>query len=358
MASAFTFEQPLPDNIVIGDRVSLSLDKDGNPGIVCSVRATGELLVARRAPSGVWSADTVTGALINGAARPRLAIDSTGNPQVAYQDKGSDAGLMHAVRSAAGWSITRILPTRLTPGPDNVSAGNIEFLLHPGRLDTESRDVGYFVYVDGASRGIGFAHTGNIGPTPVTVELDPNERTDFAGPSAAFDSSENFFVAYTGITSTGAPADTIDVKSSHVVDIEQGTFSVPSVIEETPQINVRSDTSIVRTEFGGCVAYFDMANKTVKASVFSGGAFGIETVATGVVVNDAPSAAKQRGQFRVAYADTGAIKLASRASSGAWTSEVVEAVGGRSPSLAFDNAGTANIAYVNGTKLRFARRPA
>jgi hypothetical protein len=48
--------------------------------------------------------------------------------------------------------------------------------------------------------------------------------------------------------------------------------------------------------------------------------------------------------------------LASRSESGAWTSEVVEAVSGTSPSLAYDNAGTANISYVVGSKLRFARR--
>jgi hypothetical protein len=133
---------------------------------------------------------------------------------------------------------------------------------------------------------------------------------------------------------------------------------VPTVIEESQQINVRSDTSIVRTGIGGCLAYFDMTSKTVKASVTSGTASSLETVATGVVINDAPSVAKQRDQFRVAYADTGAIKLASRGNSGGWTSEVVEAVSGRSPSLAYDDDGTANIAYVDGPKLRFGRRPA
>jgi len=355
MASSFTFEKVVPDNIAVGEHVSMTLDKDGNPGIVFPERMTGQLFVARRNAQGVWSVDTVTGAFMNGLTRPRVAIDSTGNPHVAFCDKGN-TGLFHAVR-AAKWSLTRI-PTRLTPGPDNSSASSVAFALHPGQLDTESRDVGYFVYIDMASGGIGFAHTGSIGPTPVVIEFDPNDRTHFAGPSAAFDSSENFFVGYLGDTDTGAAQDTMSVKSSHVVDIEKGTFAVPTVIEESQRINVRSDTAIVRSGIGGCLAYFDMTSKTVKASVTSGTASSLETVATGVVINDAPSAAIQQGQFRVAYADTGAIKLASRGNAGVWTSEVVEAVGGRSPSLAYDNAGTANIAYVDGPKLKFGRRPA
>jgi hypothetical protein len=345
MASAFTFE-PIVDNIAIGGQINLSLDKDGNPGIVFSDRNAGTLFVAHRPPSGQWSVDTVTESFISGAARPRLAFDSTGNPQVAYRNR-ADSALIHGVKRGGAWSLTPI-PTKLTPTGTG-AVGSVAFALHPGRLDPESRDVGFFVYVDLTTDGIGFAHTGSIGPTPVTVELDPNHDTTFASPSAVFDSSEGFFVAY-----TAALQNSISVKASLILDIEQGTFGAPSVIDQS--LNVRSDTSIVRTTFGGCIAYYDMASRTVKANVISDGFSSIETVATGVTFNDAPSAAIQRGQFRVAYADSGGIMLASRSESGAWTSEVVEAVSGTSPSLAYDNAGTANISYVVGSKLRFARR--
>jgi hypothetical protein len=351
MATSFTFES-VADNIPIAGLVSLALDRSGNPSIVFSERSAGQVILARR-NAGSWTLENVTGAFI-GPARARLAIDSNGNPQVAYRDM-TTSSLMHAVKSGGQWSLTSI-PTRLTPGPSPSGVGTVDFALHPGRLDTESRDVGYFVYVDLPSDGIGFAHTGSLGPTPVTVQLDPNERMKFSGPSGAFDSSENFFVGYVGIFPTGAPQDSISIRESHIVDIEKGTFSTPAVIEGSQQINVRSATSIVRTGSGGCLAYYDMANRTVKASVSSGSFSSIETIATGVTANDAPSAAVNRGAFRVAFADVGGMKLASRSGSGNWTIEVVEAVGSGSPSVAYDNAGTANIAYAAGPRLRFARR--
>ena len=352
MATSFTFES-VADNIPITGQVCLALDKSGNPSIVFSERSAGQVILARR-NAGAWSLENVTGANNINPTRTRLAIDSDGNPHVAWRDSSS-ASLMHAVKSGGQWSVATI-PTRLTPGPGTGAVGSLDFALHPGRLDTESRNVGYFVYNDLASDGIGFAHTGNIGPTPVTVQLDPNHLLTFAGPSGAFDSSENFFVGYVGAFTTGAPQDRISIRATHVVDIEKGTFSPPQVIEESEQINVRSPTSFVRTDFGGCLAYYDLANRIVKANVAEGSFSSIETIATGVTANDAPSAARNGALFRVAFADANAMKLASRSKSGDWTTEVVEAVGSTSPSLAYDNAGTANIAYATGARLRFGRR--
>src|SRR6185436_3783975 len=93
------------------------------------------------------------------------------------------------------WSFARI-PTRLTPDHGTGGVGTLHFSLHPGELDTESRDVAYFAYTDLATDGVGFAHTGNIGPTPVTVEVPLNDLITFGNPSASFDPSENFFVGY------------------------------------------------------------------------------------------------------------------------------------------------------------------
>src|SRR5262249_54822116 len=147
------------DNIAINGHVSLVLDKDGHPRIVFSDRTTGQLLLAQR-NSSKWHVENVTGAFINPDVRPRLAIDSAGNAQVAFGDK-NNTGLFHGVKRGGKWTLTRI-PTRLTPGADNSGVTGLEFALHPGRLDTKSRDVGYFAYADMASRGLGFAHTGNL----------------------------------------------------------------------------------------------------------------------------------------------------------------------------------------------------
>jgi len=209
-----------------------------------------------------------------------------------------------------------------------------------------------------ATDDIGFAHTGNIGPTPVPVQVSSSSHdlTTFGHPSASFDPSENYFVGYIRFFETGSPQKDVAVRETHVVDIEQGTFSTPVVIEDSPFINVIRPTSIVRTFSDGCLAYFDSANKTVKASVTSLGVGGIETVATDIDNIVTPSAAANAGAFRIAFADFDAVKLASRSQSGTWTLEVVDPVFGGSPSLAYDNARTANIAYVTNGSLKYARR--
>ncbi len=353
MATPFTFEAVANDIAVSGGEVSLALDKAGNPSIAFSQAGSGQIVVARR-NGGAWTHENVPGGFIGADIRPWLAMDSLGNPRLGYQDLSSGE-LVHAVKSAGQWSFTHI-PTRLTPplGPGGVAG--VTFALHPGRLDTESRDVGFFAYTDLATDGIGFAHTGSIGPTPVTVQVAANRMTSFADASVSFDPSENFFVGYVSFFHTGAPQDFVSVLETHVVDIEQGTFSTPNVIEGSPFINVRRPTSNARTFSDGCLAYFDMASKTLKASVASGGILRIETVAANVNNIVTPSAAAKGNDFRVAYADTDAVKLASRSQFGDWTVEAVDAVSGGSPSLAYDNAGTANIAYAAGGTLKYGRR--
>jgi hypothetical protein len=351
MATPFTFEA-VADSVAVGaGEVSLALDKAGNPRIAFSQRETGQIMVAQR-NGGTWTHESVSSGFVSPDGSLRLAIDSQGNPQLAYRDLNGD-DLIHAVKGGGQWSFTHV-KTHLTPsGTDSV--GEIAFALHPGRLDTESRDVGYFVYRNLTTDGIGFAHTGTLGPTPVVVQVDLNELTKFGGPSATFDPSEGFFVAYIGFFETGAPQDTVSIRATVLTDIEKGTFADPAVIERSPFLNVRRRTSIVRTFSEGCIAYFDVASKTLKASVSSGGASAIESVATNIDSFITPSAAVKGNDFRVAYADTG-VKLASRSPSGAWTVEVVEAVSAGSPSLAYDKTGTANIAYAAGGTLKYARR--
>lgn len=355
MATPFTFEAVADGIAVNSGEVSLALDRSGNPRIAFSQADSGQIIVAQR-NGGTWTHESVPGALVGRDVRAWLAIDSLGNPQLGYQDlNGGD--LIHAVKNGAGqWSFSHI-STRLTAGHGPGDVFDVTFALHPGRHDTESRDVGYFVYVDPATDGISFAHTGNLGPTPVKVEFSPTDMTTFAHPAIAFDPSEGFFVAYVGFFSTGSPQDFVSVRATLVTDIEQGTFAPPAVIEGSSFINVRRPPSIVRTFSGGCLAYFDIATKTLKANVSSFEGSGIETVATNI--NNAtftPSAAVKGSDFRIAYADSDAVKLASRSPSGTWTVEAIDAVAGGSPFLAYDNSGTAHIAYVANGRLKYARR--
>ncbi|HEY1783305.1 MAG TPA: hypothetical protein VGG79_23280 [Roseiarcus sp.] len=354
MAASFTFE-PVDDGISVGGPVSLALDRAGNPRIAFSQQGSGQIIVATR-NGGAWTLDNVPGAFAPASGGLRLAIDSKGDPQIAFLELSSGE-LVHAVKSAGRWSSAHI-PTRLTPDHQPGGVGAIDFALHPGRLDTQSRDVGYFAYVDLASQRIGFAHTAGVGPTPVLVEDQPHNTTEFAGPSAAFDPSENFFIAYVGVFASGAAQASVSVRSKHIVDIEKGTFSnPPTIVDGSQSLNVRTQTSIVRTFSDGCVVYFDMASKTLKASVSDlSGLSAIETVAANLANIVSPSAAAKQDEFRVAYGDADAMMLPSRSKSGDWTVEAVEAVSGGPPSLAYDNASTANIAYAAGARLRYARR--
>ena len=352
MATAFTFEA-VSNLTVGGEEVSLALDKSGNPHIAFSEQGSGQIIVAQR-NGGTWTSENASGR-VGDNVRVWLAIDSLGNPRLGYQELGSGL-LTHAIKSGGQWSVSAI-PTRLSPDHAPGGVASIHFALHPGRHDTQSRDVGYFTYVDLETDGIGFAHTGTLGPTPVRIELDTAGLIKFAGPSATFDPSENYSIAYVGVFYTGSPQDTISIRETHIVDVEKGTFSPPEVLDGPSQlINVRRPTSIARTFIDGCVAYFDMANKTLKASVSTDGVARVETVATNVNNIVTPSVAAKGAGFRIAYADTDGIKLASRSPAGDWTIETVDAVSGGSPSLAYDNAGTANIAYVANGRLKYARR--
>ena len=354
MATPFTFEMA-DDSDAVDGGLSLALDSTGNPRVAYAQKTSGQIMVARR-DGGIWTLEKVPGAAVGSGDRVCLAIDSQGNPHVAYRDLTSGE-LIHGAKSADQWTFTHV-PTGLGPDHKPGGIGNVAFALNPGRHDPESRDVPFFVYRDLATDGIGFAHSG-IGPSPLVVQFDPNNLFTFNQPSVAFDPSEGFFIAYVGYFHDGSPTDLVSVRATLVTDIEQGTLAPPTVLDGSTSINVRSPTSIVRTLFEGCVTYFDRASKTLKAHFTSAKLSSpqIEIVATNVNnVIATPSAAASRDQFRVAYADDNAIKLASRSESGVWTVEVVDPVSGLLPSLAYDNSGTANLAYATNGNLKYARR--
>lgn len=291
---------------------------------------------------------SVSEGFVDSDSRAWLAIDSAGNPQVAYRDRSSGE-LIHAKKAAGQWTLEHI-PTHLTPLRTANSIGAVHFSLRP------SNDVAHFVYTDLATDGIGFAHNGSLGPTPVPVHVASSDLVTFGHPSAAFDSSENFDVGYVKFFETGGPQNDISVLGTTMVGVQPVTFSQPVVVDDSPNLAVNRPTSIVKTDFRECLAYFDVASKTLKASVSEAGLGSIETVATNIKNVVTPSAAANGNAFRIAFADFDAVKLASRDRFGTWTLEVVDPVFGGPPSLAYDSGGTANIAYVTRGSLKYARR--
>ena len=114
-------------------------------------------------------------------------------------------------------------------------------------------------------------------------------------------------------------------------------------------------TSIAGETGSQCVACFDAADGTLKATIQDSGVTAHETVARNVAAT-VPSAAKHRGLFRIAFADDNKVKLASRNRLATWTIETVDAAGGAMPSLAYDSVSNCHIGYVAGGTLKYATR--
>lgn len=242
---------------------------------------------------GAWFCST--------AIRICLAIDSQGNPHLAYRNP-PDAHLFHAVKSVDNWTLTEVA-TRLTSDHRAGGVSGLALVVHPGQLIPELRDTPHFAYGDLGSGGLGYARLGSE-PSPITVEVEDSADSrplTFGFPAMAFDpETEEIHIAYVGILTQGGPAPFVSVRRKKIPDPLKGTVSAQTI---------------------------------------------------------ALSAAANRGQFRVAYADANAIKLASRSRSGAWTVEVVDSMSGVLPSLAYDNLGTASLAYEQGGQLKYAHLP-
>ena len=208
------------------------------------------------AMAGTWTHENVPGGFVGDDSRACLAIDSLGNPQVGHPDLNSGE-LIHAKKTGGQWRLAHI-PTRLTPVHADNSIGAVHLSLNP------RNDLAHFIYTDLATHGIGFAHTGNLGPTPVPVHVAANDLTRFGHPSAAFDPSGNLFVGYIKIFQTGGPQNDISILETHMVGVQPVTFSVPDVIDDSTNLAVNRPTSIVRTFLRGCLAYFDFASKTLS----------------------------------------------------------------------------------------------
>ena len=72
MTTLFTFEAPADGIAVSGEEVSLALDKTGNPRIAFSQKGSGQIIVAQR-NGGTWTRERVRG--LRRQRQPRLAGD-------------------------------------------------------------------------------------------------------------------------------------------------------------------------------------------------------------------------------------------------------------------------------------------
>ena len=362
MSGAFTFEViDQGSAISVHGELSLALDRQGNPSVAYAL-ASGAIMLARRS-GGAWTREELPSGstAVLDDTRIRLAIDSRGSPHVAFRHQ--TGVLVYAVKRDNQWSNPIQVSTALSGGPRPAGIAAFDMGVHPGRLTPELRDIPQLVYADLTTGDLGYTQIGGTSHAPMSIAQigkDEEKAATQTGlhASMTFDpGSEEMHIAYVSHVEQESVT-LVTLRRKRIIGTQPLALSPATDIEKSEAINVLS-TSIVRTGFSTCIAYFDLASRSVKAFFESAdlpGCGRIEPVDSNIGATVEVSAAANRGQFRITYADANAIKLASRDRVGAWAVESVEAVSGKLPSLAYDNAGTANLAYATGGALKFARR--
>ncbi len=328
----------------------LALDKEGNPHIAYATHlqpATLPNVMYAHRNAGTWALERLpTGAIVEQSDENRvcLAIDSQGNPQVAYIDDSSNH-LIWAVKRGDSWTFTHV-PTRFLIDPQNVDA--ISFQLELGGSDPAAQDTPHFAFHDAGQQALG--HTtivdGKLQATVVEqIGIGVHAECFDTGlhPSLAWDPHASPMLAYFNINDTG------DLMALRNATLLNGTWQIALLVP-----GGRKMGASVPVAFGiRAVAYFDVLNSALK--VWADGEDRI--VAPGILNGRLlPSAAVNVFQQpRVAYEDESKLKLASRDKFGEWTVQIVDPAGGFMPSLAYDNLGNAHIAYTAGNTLKYAK---
>jgi hypothetical protein len=330
---------------------SLVLDKAGNPRIAFA-GPQGEIKFASR-NAGVWSVEDVTaGGFISSSEENRvwLQIDSRGNPQLAYIARGS-GHLVYGVKGGNQWTFQELPTSSLGLG----APIQLSFVLHPGRFTPELRDTPHFLFHDGSHEALGYTRLIDGGFKTVSIDAEATESGMF---SAALADSPSDEINISYVANLADPTQQM-LHGMRILDptarklsVSEGTLSVAQDLG----VGIFIRPTSLAGEIGRqCIAYFDAADRTLKANVQESGVVAHETVAQNVAAT-VPSAAKHRGLYRVAFADGPRVKLASRDRFTHWTVETVDATGGAMPSLAYDNASNCHIGYVAGSTLKYATR--
>ncbi|PLS09599.1 hypothetical protein [Neobacillus cucumis] len=335
----------------------LALDKNSNPHIAYA--DGGRKLILANRVDGSWVQEEVSSAGLVGGSDPTicLRIDSEGNPHIAYLSY--DGLLTYGVKRNNHWELNAI-PTSRFGDPRGVSG--FDFRLHSGRLTPELRDTPYFAYHDLTSNSLGFTRKveGQFKRMLVIPEDYPWDKGLY--PSMVFDGdSETFLISYIEELEQGEPDPALPpltkVRVTRILDPIEGTVGYTALLDND-HFQVARPTSIAgATQW--CVAYADLTNRKLKASVFE---LGLEEphkeMVTDTVYPVAPSVALELGirhGYRIAFGDENKLKLASRDQSGVWVVEIVDPDGGNMASLAYDNLGNAHIAYTAGKTLKYAK---
>jgi hypothetical protein len=361
----FTSET-VDDSRVVGGQSCLALDKDGNPHIAYATLlgdGAGSNVMYAYKNAGAWSLEKLPqGTFVEHSNQNRvaLAIDSQGNPQVAYMQKDSRQ-LFHAVKRDNGWTFT------LVPTGDLVNFQAVDgfsFQLDPGRFNPEAKDTPHFAFHDYSRTALGYTTmvAGTLKPTLVEDRGRENinaEEMDFdtgLDPSLAFDFGEGLRIAYFEQDKSHSRIIQRLRAAQLTYDLAGNQIWTTGVLDL--DFNFARSASLASHTHGTiCIAYYDFYNSTLKAFINDNMAEPRKEIVASEILNSSllPSAAVNIWeQCRIAYEDDNKLKLASRDKFGQWTVEIVDPAGGAMPSLAYDKRGNAHIAYTIGATLKCA----
>jgi hypothetical protein len=350
----FTFETVDGSGTVAG-QCCLALDSRGNPRIAYA-GAGGKLKVASR-DSGSWSQEELFGGgfiLPSVSDRVRLDIDSGGNPHIAYKERTSTQ-LFYGFKADNHWSFMPV-PTRLERrDPGGIT--EFDFRLYFRRDTPELADTPHFVYHDPSTGQLGY--TRRVGGSFKQVvagaaNTDISRNGLFPSIDFQFDSG-SFLISFVedfGDVESSLPSRT-RVWLKQIIDPFAGTLGDAELLQEG-NFNVVRPTSITAELSRTCVAFGDTTNQTLNVCFREGIAPGRAVVAP-TVFPVVPSAAQtSRGQFRIAFVDENGLKLASRILN-EWIVEVVDPEGGELPSLAYEKIPlNGHLAYTVRGTLKYA----
>ena len=344
MPTQFSMET-IDDGAGIIGECSLVLDPTGEPTVAYAAnRPDGNVLVADR-QGGTWTRQDTGGNTVQRDRQISVDIDSRGVPHVAYCDRDSGNAIIagqdtpqwsfETVPTQAGIDIRPVEELSMQLGSDDVPTVAFHDVFAGERIAVATRD-------------------GGTRPWEVTaLELITTDVASVGFPSLAFDRSQTPRVAF--IDSFDEGSVTLDEQAVRMsAETVDGWPSSSEILDKT----VRGVTWVSQAKGASgtlFVAFSDQVAGNLTAWVASAEGLAVEVIAgLGAGGNPRPSAAVDlHGRPCVAYIDHGVVKLATRVATGSWTIEVV-GPGTDWPSLAYDNAGGTQLAYLNGA-LVYAR---
>ncbi|MFJ4948179.1 hypothetical protein [Streptomyces sp. NPDC088760] len=360
-----TFDTEVVDKTgTAAGQVSLAVDETNTPWIAYATNG-GNVVVAHREEDGWSRTELPAGPAARDIYRIGLAIDSRERPHVAFPTEADDH-LVYGVRDTQ-WTFEDV------PTSGGILTGRVRFVslrLHPGVFSPPAfKDTPNLAYQSGFS--LWYATKAPPKSTPDSPprwkknvqrvdEGDVVEKGWF--PVLDFDAQETLRIAYFDDLSATGQA----IRRLRVATRVPGTdfpgqpdswqvqlMSGDQILGEYPAMG----HSITGESF---ISYHERTERALKLCIF--GNFpespATETVSNQVAGDDVHSACAVNHNSRicVVYGSEGRLKFATRTGIATFDLQDVEA-GGAWSDLVFDREGSAHVAHLNGSELRYGLAP-